>query len=46
CSLVSILMIFCVSTNRSVSEHEEIPFQSRTYFAVLPTVTHSVAQRH
>lgn len=29
CSIVSILLIFSVTPNRSVAEHEEIPYQSR-----------------
>lgn len=29
CSIVSILLIFSVAPNRSVAEHEEIPYQSR-----------------
>ncbi|EGC8731185.1 MFS transporter [Salmonella enterica] len=30
CSIVSILLIFSVAPNRSVAEHEEIPYQSRS----------------
>ncbi|EAQ9960767.1 MFS transporter [Salmonella enterica] len=30
CSIVSILLIFSVTPNRSVAEHEEIPYQSRS----------------
>ncbi|MBA3112864.1 MFS transporter [Salmonella enterica] len=30
CSIVSILLILSVAPNRSVSEHEEIPYQSRS----------------